>query len=71
LLNRQGSTSYEYDDDDVLKRKHLNVREDRKVGVFVDGLMHAEVSSLQDANIVMELGMSERTVQVFFFFYLF
>lgn len=63
LLNPVGLALGDNDDDDVIKRKPLNVREDKKVGVFVDGLLHADVDSVDEANDVMSRGLRERTVQ--------
>jgi hypothetical protein len=62
-LNPVGLALTDNDDDDGIKRKPLNVREDKKVGVFVDGLLHADVDSVEDANEVMTRGLRERTVQ--------
>jgi len=63
LLNPQLMPFGDTDEDNVPKRRPLNVREDKKVGVFVDGLHHAEVEDLEGANAVMSRGLRERTVQ--------
>jgi hypothetical protein len=63
LLNPQFIPLTDNDEDDTPKRKPLAVREDKKLGVFIEGLRHTHVRDDTAVMAAMSDGLRERTVQ--------
>lgn len=62
LLNPKFLPLTEVDENDCPKRRPLLVREDKKIGVFVEGLRHTHVTDADAALAAMSAGLRERTV---------